>query len=145
MFVHEALRLRLIADAAVSAIFSERIYPAKAPQSAPKPTAFYKVMNDEAVIRLESPGHSGLALTTIRISSSAATYDEAKEGDEAIRLCLHGFAGTITDTDASPDETLEINGIFRTSTDEFYHDPTQTHHVLSDFDVWAYQQQPTQP
>lgn len=143
MQVHEALRLRLIADATVAALIEARIYPAKAPQSAAKPTIFYKVLNTE-----DEETHSGvadIARTSIRFSASSQSYDEAKELSEAIRLCLQDFSGTVTDTDASPDETLEINGIFRTNTDEFYHDPTQTHHVLSDFDVWAYQQQPTQP
>lgn len=146
MFVHEALKLRLIADPGVLALVSERIYPATTPQKTLQPTVYYRTLNEDSDFIFDSPGYSGLGLYQIRYSAAAnglGSFSTAQEVRQAIRQCLEGFQGLITDTESSPDETLDIKGIFLAGTDEFYHDPTQTHHAMVDFQVWADQQRPT--
>lgn len=147
MLVHEALRLQLIADAGVLALVSSRIFPAVTPQTVTQPTVYYRTLNEDSDFILETPGYSGLGVFQIRYSAaaplSAGGYDTAQEVRQAIRQCLEGFQGLITDTESSPDETLDIKGVFLAGTDEFYHDPTQTHHAMVDFQVWADQQRPT--
>lgn len=143
MNVQEALYLRMTADAGVSAIATGGIWNGVLSQDALYPAIAYRRMDKETPLRLESRGHSGIAGHRFRFYSAAQQQDDATELDEALRLCLHGFSGTITNTDLSPDESLDIQGIFQTNTFDFYDDPTQTYQVISDYDVWAEEPRPT--
>lgn len=111
------------------------------------PAVAYRRVSHETAERLESRGHSGIALHRFRFFSTcnlaAGGYDLAKSLDEKIRLSLHGYAGVVTDDSISPPSTLYVNGIFQQSSFDMYDDPTQTYQVISDYDVWAEEVQPT--
>ncbi len=147
MFAHEALRLRLIADTAVSALISSRIFAGVLKQGVAYPAVAYRQIGADSVERLEERGHSGLANFRYRFFSTtnlaSGGYDTAKDVAEAIRLSLQGFSGTITDSSVSPIETINIEGIFHRFTLDGYDDSTQTYQVISDYDVWASEVQPT--
>lgn len=146
MFPHEALRLRLLADAGVVAI-TESIYPGVLSQGVTLPAVAYRIVDKTTEPRLESRGHPGVTELRIRFFSTCDVaeggYDTAKDLDEAIRLCLEGFAGEVTDLTSSPVESLNIQGIFHLNTVDGYDDTTQTHQVITDYSVWAAEVQPT--
>lgn len=146
MFVHEALRLRLIADTDVAAI-STRFYPGFLTQDVTYPAVAYRLVSKDTPTRLDTRGHCGLAQFRLRFYSTTdkahGGYDSAKNLDDAIRLCLQGFAGTITDATVSPVETLDIEGIFHDNTVDGYEDQTQTYQVISDYLVWAEETSPS--
>jgi hypothetical protein len=147
VLVEQALQKLLRTDAGVSAL-GARIYPNQLPQTPISyPAAAVRLVSREHMgRRLERRGASGLARSRYRIFSTAegtGGYAQAKRLDEAIRLCLDGFAGTVTDETVSPQETVEIQGIEVLTSLDFYDDKTATHQVATDFDVWADEQQPT--
>lgn len=146
MLVEEALYKLLSANPGLSSLVSARIFPGVLAQTVTYPAIAYRVVGRDHVERLESRASGGLANSRIRFFSVAKggvlAYAMAKAVDEALRLALQGFSGEISDG-ASPETTLTIDGIFPISTLDFYDDPTQTHQIASDFDVWATEQQPT--
>ena len=150
MLLHEALRIRLKADVAVAALVEDRIYGAVAAQSTAFPALVYRLINKDPVRRMNRRGHSGLCRYRFRFLSACdkeaggaiGAYATAKAVDEAVRLCLEGFQGTITKTTVSPEESVIVNGIFQRNSNDAYEDKSQTYHVISDYDVWAVEQQP---
>lgn len=147
MLVQEALYIHLTADAAVSAACPGGIHAGILTQTVTYPAAAYRKVSREQVGRIEDRGHSGLALQRFRFFSTCnlaeGGYDACKALDEAIRLSLQGYRGTVTDTSVSPNQTLELFGIFQQSSFDMYDDPTQTFQVITDYDVWAEELQPT--
>lgn len=145
MFIHEAIRLKLLADAGVSAI-TTRIYPGVLSQSVTYPAIAYRITGKDPVLKLEERGRNGLARFSIRFFSTTdrahGGYDTAKNLDDAIRLCLEGFRGSISNDD-SPIETVEIDGIFHSNTFDGYEDRTETFQVLTEYDVWAEEEKPS--
>ncbi len=146
MFAHRALRLRLINDAAVSTLIGTRIFAGVLKQGVTYPAVAYRQIGADSIERLEERGHSGLAQYRYRFFSTTTLanggYDTAKDVAEAIRLCIQGFSGVITDSSVSPIETLNIQGVFHRFTLDGYDDSTQTYQVISDYEVWAAEVQP---
>ncbi len=132
----------------MSAVATGGVWAGVLKQTTNYPAVAYRKVSHETQPRLNERGHSGLAMSRFRFFSTANLasgfgYDLATQLDEAIRLCLHGFKGTVTDDSISPPATLEVFGIFQASSFDFYDDPTQTYQVISDYDVWAEETQPT--
>lgn len=145
MLVHEALRLRLLDDAGVTAI-TENIYLGVLSQGVEFPAVAYRQSDKstDPTLMEENRGHPGTSEFRYRYySTTDGNPDEAVELDEAIRLCLEGFVGTITDTDASPDESVEILGIFHEGTFYGYDDETETHQMITEYRVVAHETRPS--
>lgn len=145
MLVHEALRLRLLDDAEVAAI-TEGIYLGVLSQGVDLPAVAYRQVDKatDPTLMTENRGHPGASEFRYRYFSTCnGNADEAVELDEAIRLCLEGFVGTITDTDSSPDEAVEILGIFHEGTYYGYDDETETHQMITEYRVFALETRPS--
>lgn len=141
MYVHEAIRLRLLADADVTAI-TENIYRGYLSQNVTYPAVAYRSPDNERVDatldEFNALGLRRLEFTFFSTTNKAnGGIDTADALDRAIRACLEGFVGTITDTDASPDESVDIQGIFHANTFDGYDDKTETSQVVSRYDVYA--------
>lgn len=147
MFCHEALYLHLTADAALVAEIDTRIFPGFLAQKTLYPAVAYREVGRTPLERMEERGHAGMSQYRFRFFSTTnmanGGYDTAKQVDELIRLALHGFKGEVTDLTSSPVETFYIDGIFHRGTVDGYHDETETYQVISDYDVWAEEVQPT--
>jgi hypothetical protein len=145
LLLEAALRTLLGDDNGVSNIVGSRIFPGVLPQTVQYPAMAYRLVSREHERRLEPRGSSGLARSRFRFFSTAkgaTAYADAKRLDEALRLCLDGYHGVVSD-DQSPASTLRIHGAFAQTTFDQYDDKTQTHQVLTDYDVWAEETQPT--
>jgi hypothetical protein len=150
MLIHTALRIRLLADAAVAALIDDRLYGVVAAQSTLYPATAYRLLQKEPVRSLNKRGHSGLCRYRFRFVTACdkasggadGGYSTAKAVDEAIRLSLEGFQGTITNTNVSPAESVIVNSIFHRKSEDGYEDKSQTYHVITDYDVWAVEQKP---
>lgn len=141
MLVDQAVRKLLATDAGVIAIASTRIYGGILSQDATQPSVTYRVVSRDHEEDLDGP--SGLRTSRFRIYSTArkkvGDYTVAKQLDEAVRLALHGFSGTVTDLTVSPPETIEIQRVFAASSFDFYDDKTETHQIISDYLVTAHE------
>ncbi len=143
MLVEEAIFQLLTQDMDVAALIGTRIYAGLLPETVVYPAVAFRLIQHADVERLEAPGVNGLERSRIRFFSTARRVDEtrayaiAKGLDRAIRKALLGVDQTITDTTKSPQESLRLQGVFQESSHDLYDDETQTHQVISDFDVWS--------
>lgn len=139
MLAEEALQQLLRLDGGVSAIAGTRIYPSFLPQTVTYPAIAYRREGLERVPNLDSPV-TWYTRETVRFFSAAQgpdRYGTAARLDAAIRTCLEGYIGTVISDSTSPAETLAIIGIFATElAGDDYHDPSQTHQFISEFDVF---------
>lgn len=86
-----------------------------------------------------SPGMAQHRFRVFSTAKGATATDDAEALDEKVRLALQGYKGTVS----NGGDSLVIDGIFPRFSFDFYDDPTQTHQVISDFEVWAEQPRPT--
>ena len=90
--IGKALRAKMIATAAITAVISERVYPRKLPQAATLPAAVYHVISGSDETDLG--GLTGLVHARIQIDAVAST-----------RLVANSLAVTIRDALAAQDVT----------------------------------------
>lgn len=138
MVAEDALRLKLLADADVIAI-TTRIYPMVLSQDAVYPAIAYRLDNQDELLKLDSEGHTDLVAHRFLFFSTTdqahGGYDTARDLASAIRSCLGGFVGSVTNSAATA--TYNINGIFHIFTRGGYEDKTQTYQFISEYQVWG--------
>lgn len=145
LLVEEALQIVLRANTGLMALVGGRIMPGVLSQSTTYPAIAYRLVDREHFTHMSGRISTGLVRSGFRFFSAAkgtTAYADTKRVNEALRLCLMGFHGTVANQ-ASPVVTLDIQNIEPAGTREFYDDPTQTWQVQSDYDVWASEQIPT--
>lgn len=121
--MEEALIARLLATAAVTAIFGTRITPVLRPQGEALPAATVQTVSGER--RRHYQGHDELIGARVQIDCWGRNYAEAKTGARAVIAALADpFSSAITDiqgvfVDAERDggEDASTQFIFRTSLD----------------------------
>lgn len=145
LLVEEALGYLLRGNTGLTSLVNLRMYPGILPQNVAYPTIAYVLVGREEFSHLSGRMSTGLARSSFRFFSVAkgvTAYAYAKRVNEALRLCLQGFSGTVGDG-SSPEITLDIQGIELIGTREFYDDLTQTWQVQSDYDIAAPEEIPT--
>ncbi len=148
MLAKDAIYILLTENAGVAALAIGGVRAGILDQTTTYPAIAFRRISYQRVGRLQKRGHSGLAKYVFRFFATAnlaaGGYDAAMNLHEAIRLCLDGYEGEVINSSASPAESLDIDGIFpEGSLFDFYDDPTQTYQVVSDFEVWGPELQPT--
>lgn len=89
----EALRRLLLASAEMTALVGTRIYPIRAPQTAPKP---YVTFNEISADHQEHMrGSSGCVSCRVQFDIIAETYAAVKAIGDRMRLTLQGYSGTV--------------------------------------------------
>jgi hypothetical protein len=139
ILVEAALAQILKTDARLNALVADRIYANVLRQDITYPAVAYRLRARERALILEPRGSAGFVKSRIAIFSAGEEYGDVKAVDEAIRLALHGFQNLVT-IDL---ESFEIKGIFALTSIDFFDDTTQTHQVMSEFDVFHEEVQPT--
>jgi Protein of unknown function (DUF3168) len=137
MNAEQAIVRLLVTDAGVSAIVAGRVYPGLLPESTTYPAVAYEVVSETPNVALD--GVNPTRAKRFRFWSATHgvnSYGAAKALDAALRDCLEGFAGIVSDG-LSPESTLEIQGVFPLSTYDLYESETETRMVISDFSVVA--------
>jgi hypothetical protein len=139
ILVEAALAQILKTDAALNALVSGRIYANVLKQDITYPAVAYRLRSREHALILEQRGSAGFVKSRFAIFSAGEEYSDVKEVDETIRLALHGFQNNVI----IGLEIFEIKGIFALTSTDFFDDTTQTHQVMSEFDVFHEEVQPT--
>lgn len=111
--IQQALRRLLLDSAGVVALVADRIVPWHLGQSVTQPSIVYAQISDD-------PGHhylgvSGPAKPRFQFDIRALNYEEIVAIAREVKLALDGFSGIVAFGSASPQETIEIQGIFKRS------------------------------
>ena len=110
--IEDGLHQLMAADAGVTAIAGDRIYPVNLPETMLNPdttvpaAATYQVITQVPDYTLDGP--DGMVLARIQIDTWATTYAAAKALARALRVVLDGFAGPLPD-----DAATEVQNIWR--------------------------------
>lgn len=144
LLVEEALAILLRANAALVTLVGNRIYPGALSQTVAYPAIAYRLVDREHVTNLTGRTSSGLARSRFWFISTGKGlngYADSKRVNEALRLCLFGYHGVVSNT-SSPVVSLDIHNIVAVRTEDLYDDATQTYQVGCAYDVWAAEARP---
>ena len=136
MNINKALFQLFGANSALTAVVGRRIYGLSAPPRAVYPCVVRVLFGRETLQIYDTPGRTALVLSHYRfivISQGSATYDDAAEAAEALRLSLEGYKGDFTDSDPFP--TVHIDGSFLTDQYEAYDDTTEMVQIVLEFKI----------
>lgn len=151
MLAEEALVKILLDDAGVTALVDDRIYPGVLPQKSIASLEYPAIVfyippgpNRVRTERLDDRAFAGLTKSRYRffclakgVVNGKSDYEQAKNLETALFLCLQGFTGTVSD-DLSPVTTVEIDVILQADPPyyaELWDDETETRQVACDYDV----------
>lgn len=145
MLVEQALKQILSDDAGVVTLVGGKVFPGILSQSVTYPAVSYRQVHRKTEPVMDSatttPPNSHFWFVSAAKGSGTEAYQKAKLIDEAIRLALQGYQGTVT-LATSPPVSLYIQGIFFLDSADEYIDSTQTHEVGSLYAIRHEQQQP---
>jgi hypothetical protein len=91
------LRSALVASANVSALVGSRIYPILAPQTAALPFIVWRRSGISREHTLAGP--MGVSTVSVEMQLLAATYEQAREVADRVRLVLDGYGATLNNTE----------------------------------------------
>ena len=128
--IEEALVALLEADAGVSALVGNRIYPIVIPDGASLPAIAYQRISGPRAETMDGP--SGLAWPRFQITSVAETVSEAIALANAVRHALDGYSGTVLGVVIDSILILNESTAFNTSVA----DEGESWLVMQDFRVW---------
>lgn len=120
----EAVRLKLIADPAVTALVGTRYYPNRLPQNAVLPAVVYFEVSNVPVTTFD--GDAATRITNIRLQLDVYDddYADTKEAARLIDLVVSNLRSTALKAD-------------RLDSRDLYEDATRLHRVSMDFSVWT--------
>lgn len=122
----EALRVVLLADAAVTAAIGTRLHPSKLPQSPALPAVVYAVVSEVPVHTLDGAGYQ-LAGARVQFDCYGVSYAAARGAWSAIEVVLRTLAKT------KPGAGLEA---WLEDARDLYDDVAQLHRISADVRVW---------
>lgn len=141
MFVEDALKIILSADADVTALVGNRIYSGFLPPNVTYPAVAFRKPDETRDPQLSSPTTDPPDAEIVFFSvckepvSGVSARRMASTIDKAIRQVLHGYADVVIDESASPQGMMDIQGIFFSRGSDGYDDRTQTHQYGSVYRV----------
>jgi hypothetical protein len=124
------LRAYLIADTAVLALVSTRVWPTILPQSPVLPAVTYQVIS--AFRRPTLTTTDNLPEKRVQIDAWGKTFEQAHAVAEAVRKAIDGFQGTMG---SSPG--VEVSGIHAESERVGYEPDSKLHRESRDYMIWA--------
>jgi hypothetical protein len=138
MDTEQALAKLLKAHAGVAALVGTRIYPGGVlPQSVTYPAIAYQMVGATSILALTEVSRTREKRVRFwSATEGVGTYGNAKALDLAVRACLAGYTGTVSDG-LSPASTIHIQAVLPLSSFDLYEAETQTHMVVSDYTVWT--------
>lgn len=129
MTIEEAISAHLAADAGVSSLVGNRVYPAVAPQ---KPEVPYIVYTRISSAREHShDGASGLARPRFQFDCASRSYIGAMELSNAVRLALDAFQGTMGGSGG-----VDVHAVFIEDEQDSYDDELKLYWRSLDFIIW---------
>jgi len=116
----------LLADATVTSIIADRLYPVLLPDESPLPAVTYQVISTTPLYALD--GRINLTRYRIQIDVWAAwpNYAQAKTLAEAIRVVLDGYSGPQTDGS-------RIDSIIQAGATDLFEPGALLHRVMAEY------------
>lgn len=127
-FVEQAVKERLVSSGEVYAIVGGRVYAPVLSDRIVYPAVAFRTVQVEDFNSFDGSGDRS-DRSTVRFFSTDDSYEGAKRLAKALKIRIHGFKGTIG--------SVVIHGIHRVREVDFYDSETQTHQVISDYEVMA--------
>lgn len=136
--IRVGLRARLLGDSGITAIVgsgsSARIFPIKLPQGQKNPSIVYSRISGLGDHHMQ--GASGLSRPRIQIDCWAQSADVAAQLADLVKERIDGFRGSVLWGENSPEEAIDIQGIFFDSEREDYDGDAQLYRVGRDYFIW---------
>lgn len=130
-----ALRSWLLADAAVAAVVSTRVYPIQLPQGQRQASIVYNRISERGDYHTQGP--SGLIETRMQIDAWAPLVDDASDLADKIKDRMDDLRhSTVSFGTASPIEFVIVQGSFLDSGREDYDSSADMHRMSRDYLIW---------
>lgn len=120
MNVYEAIRARLLASGAITALVTARIFPLRLPQKAVFPAIVLVRVSGIRATPLK--GAASSARPRIQVDCWAQTSDQAAALGALCRQQLENYSGSYTDNSVSPATTITVQTVFEEEHDLFDED-----------------------
>lgn len=130
MSIETSLRDALVANAAVLALISTRIYPQMRAENSPLPAIVYRTVSEDPQRSLRST--AALSRSTIEYECIATTVAGAKALAEAVRQAIADTTGTLGDVSHVAVQHSRSSDLFY---DPYDGSSAGTYSVLVEFDV----------
>lgn len=135
--VRLALRSILVSDSLVYSLTASgaNIYPVRMPQGLRAPSLVYNKITEREDYRMS--GSTGLMNAQIQVDSWAETPQASADLSNAAHDALTGFRGSVLPVGSnSPEESIEVRGIFLSSGREIYDTQEKMHRSSRDYFFW---------
>lgn len=140
MLIEQAIYKILKTTAGVTNLVVGRIFAGVMPQqNTTYPAIVYRTPPDGGRLMTEVlEGGCSLVRQRIHVFSAGRTYGQAALVDAAVGDALQEYHGTVYNTDASPQESIDIQSIFMTlmSHAHQYVDKTELHEFVTEFECY---------
>jgi hypothetical protein len=136
--IRPALRAYLLADATIAdAVANSRVHPTILPQGTNGPAVPAIVYNTiSEVTDHHTQGASGLVMVRVQIDAYAQTASAADSLARAIKDRIDGVRATWSYGTASPQESVNVQGVFAESARSGYEPDSKLHRMGRDYLVW---------
>lgn len=129
-----AFRALLLADPTVSSLVGgSRVYPVRPPQTQRAPSLVYLRIIDFSDYHML--GDSGLQRTSMQLDAWADTHDAAVLLADSAHDVLSGFRGRAIYGSNSPQDYVDIRGLFQTIGRDLTDDTTQMYRMSRDYQI----------
>ncbi len=130
------LRAFLLADNDISsAVGDERVFPLKMPQGETGASIVYTRISGQGDYHMGGP--SGLARPRFQIDCWAPTIDAAVVLGNLVKARIDGYRGPMPYGDASPQASIDVQGVFMDNEFEGYDDAAKLYRASRDYLIWS--------
>lgn len=130
------LREFLLADNAIAtAVGSSRVYPIKMPQGVTGASIVFTRVSGQGDYHMQGP--SGLARPRFQIDCWAPTIDAAVALANLVKVRIDGYQGPMPYGEASPQASIEVQGVFMDRESEDYDDDAKLYRLSRDYLIWS--------
>lgn len=131
--IRKALHGFLLADSAVNAICSGRIYPVRLPQGVTLPSVVYTRITGQGDNKMD--GATGLSRPRFQIDAWANSAKLAGTLADAIKDRLDGYRGNMSSAN-SPDDPVFVQGVFYQNERDGYDNESFLYFMSRDYFIW---------
>jgi hypothetical protein len=128
-----AFRQLLISDAAVNSLSGGRIFPVNLPEGQRAPSLVYFRITDFSDYHML--GDSGLQRVFMQLDSWADKHDSSVSLADAAHDAITGFRGRVVYGSDSPQDFIDIRGIFQTTGRDLFDNTVQMFRMSRDYQL----------
>lgn len=132
--IREAFRAVILANGPASAaVAGSRVYPLQVPQGTREPSLVYQRIGGVPDHTLDGP--AGVRETFFQLAAWALDPDAAANLIQLAEVALNGYSGVVPVGDDSPQQTVDIRGVFLERERDGYDAAAKLYHDTRDFSV----------